>query len=148
MELFTPWHLIVLFVIAALFLLPEVFYILTLQKALQKCAPESQTISPGMIWLFLVPLVNFVVNLFIVLGMAKTLRNEFNRRGTFVADPSPGQTIGVAMAVTLCCSIVPIVGFFAGPASLVLWVVYWVKIAEYSRLLDAPPQMAAPLNGV
>jgi hypothetical protein len=147
-ELFTPWHLIVLLVVAVLFLLPVIFYILTLQKTLQKCAPESQTISPGMVWLYLVPLVNFIFNFFIVLGMAKTLRNEFNRRGIFIDDPTPGQTIGLAMAITLCCTIIPIVGAFAGLAHLVLWIVYWVKIAEYSRALDAQPQMAPALNVV
>jgi hypothetical protein len=39
---------------------------------------------------------------------------------------------------------IPVLGAFAGLAFLVLWIVYWVKIAEYSRSLDVP-QFAAPL---
>lgn len=142
-----PAHLMLLFlVIACIFLIPLIFYILTLQKALQKCAPESRTISSGLIWLYLVPFVNLIISFVVVLGMAKTLRNEFNRRGIFVADPTPGQGIGLAMAIALCCSIVPIVNLLAGPAHLVLWIMYWIKMAEYSRLLDAPPQMIQPPN--
>lgn len=148
-ELFAPVHLLILFcVFACFFLIPQIFYILTLQKALEKCTPALRTITPGILWLYLVPFANLVMAFIIVFEMAKTLRNEFNRRGIFVADPKPGQTIGVAAAVTLCCSIIPFVGFLLWLAHLVLWIVYWMKITEYSRLLDAPLQVVPPLNAM
>ena len=33
----------------------------------------------------------------------------------------------------------PVLGLLAGLAYLVLWIVYWAKIAEYSRMLDRVP---------
>ena len=144
-ELFTPAHLLILlFVAAVVFLLPAIFYCLTLQRALQKCAPESRTIEPWVVWLTVVPLVNVIANFFVVLGLSKTLRNEFDRRGIAGMDREPGQAIGLAMAICLCCSIVPMLGAVTGIAHFVLLIIYWFKIAEYSRALDVQPQFATP----
>jgi hypothetical protein len=145
-ELFAPWHLLILLIVFGCFLLPIIFYILTLQKALRKCAPQSRTLEPGLVWLYLIPIVNLVIAFIIVLGMAKTLRNEFNRRGMQVPDREPGQATGLAMAICACCGIVPILGIFALVAHVVLWIVYWVKIAEYSRMLDFQPQWSPAPN--
>jgi hypothetical protein len=130
--------------IICLFLLPGVFYILTLQKALNKCAPQFRTIEPAMCWLSLVPLVNLVWNFFLVLGVANTLNNEFAHRGAPVAFEKPGQNIGIAMCVCAVCSVIPFLGFLAAIASFVLWIVYWVKIAEFSRLLDVAQPAPLP----
>lgn len=147
-DLLQPWHIVVLFFFfGVLFLLSAIFYILTLQNTLNKCAPTSRTLEPGMVWLYIVPLVNIVFHFFIVLGMAKSLRNEFNRRGIHVEDPTPGQSIGLAMCICACCSIIPVLGFLAALAHLVLWIIYWVKISEYSRTLEQP-QMIAPSSAV
>jgi len=131
-----PWHILILLVVAGFLLLPAIFYILTLRDAVNKCAPASRTIDPGLIWLLLVPLVNVVFHFFVVLGLAQTLRNEFNRRGIRVAEPAPGQSIGLAMCICACCGIIPLLGMLAVLAQLILWIIYWVKIAEYSRKLD------------
>ncbi len=139
-ELLQPWHLIVLFFIfLPLFLLPAIFYILTLSRALTKCSPAFVTIEPGMLWLLLVPFVNLVWHFFVVLGMAKSLGNEFRARNIQGVEPEPGQPIGIAMCVCGACGIIPVLGLLAGLAYLVLWIVYWAKIAEYSRMLDRVP---------
>jgi hypothetical protein len=146
-DLLQPVHLLVLFFFfGVLFLLPAIFYILTLQGTLNKCAPISRTLDPGMVWLYIVPLVNLVFHFFIVIGMAKSLRNEFNRRGLPVAEAQPGYSIGIAMCICACCSIIPLLGLLAAIAHLVLWIMYWVKIAEYSRMLETP--VFTPVSGV
>lgn len=133
------------FFIYVVMLIPRIFYILTLRKALKKCAPASLTLDRGLIWIHLVPVAHLVFDFFIVLGMAKSLRNEFARRGLYVTDPMPGQAIGLSLCICACCSIIPLLGVLAALGTLVLWVVYWVKMADYSRLLDAQqPAMAVP----
>jgi hypothetical protein len=145
-DLLQPWHLIVLlFVFGVFFLVPAIFYLLTLQNALNKCAPASRAMEPGMVWLLLIPLFNLIWNFFVVMNIAKSLANEYARRGITSPEPLPGQPIGIAMCVCACCGFVPILGMLAGLANLALWIVYWVKIAEYSRSLDAP-QFAAPMH--
>lgn len=135
-ELLQPWHIVALaFVFSFFFLIPAIFYILTLQKALERCAPVSRTMQPGMVWLLLVPLFNMIWSFFVVLALARSLANEFARRGIPGPEPEPGQSIGLAMCICACCGFIPILGVLASLASLVLWVMYWVKISGYSQAL-------------
>jgi len=130
--------ILALFVFAG-FIVVTVFFILTLSRALSKCSPAARTIQPGTLWLLLVPLLNLVWNFIVVLGMAKSLGNEFKARGAQGVEPEPEKSIGIAMAVCAVCAAIPVVGIIAGLASLVLWILYWVKMAEFSRKLDVSP---------
>jgi len=120
-------------IVFAILLVPKIFYLLTLQKALNRCSPECRAMNPGMVWLMLIPLFHIVWQFFVVLNMAKSLDAEFQKRG-IAEDRSPGQTIGLIMCIgNLIC----------GPVGLVCWIVYWVKIAGYSSKLAAPPVAVA-----
>ena len=119
----------------AVLLLPTIFFILTQQRALSKCSPANQTMSPGLTWLQIIPLFGFIWQFFVVSALANSLGNEFRTRGIQEED-RPGYGVGLAMCITRVCVIIPILGFFSLIASLVLWIVYWVKIAGFSRELD------------
>ncbi len=138
-DTFQPWHLMILSAFfCAVLLVPAIFFLLTLSSTLSKCAPGFRTMEPGMVWLLLVPFFSLIWNFFVVMAVAKSLANEYARRGIPSPEPLPGQRIGIAMCVCVCCCIVPLLGFLVGLASLLLWIMYWVKIAEFSRLLDLP----------
>ena len=98
-----------LVVIAAviLFLLPAIFYLISLQKALERCAPQCRTMPPGQVWLLLIPLFGLVWHFIIVERMASSLRNEFVRRRMPLADPEPGKALGIAMCVLFAACLVP-----------------------------------------
>jgi type IV pilus assembly protein PilA len=125
--------------IALVCLVVYIFYILSLYRALSRCSVASRTIQPGTVWLLLVPFVNLVWQFFVVIGLAKSLGNEFRARGIPSAEPEPGKSIGIAMCVCAACGIVPLVNLLALPANLVLWIIYWAKIAGFSRSLDQAP---------
>jgi hypothetical protein len=137
-DLLQPWHLMLLAFIGGLFLIPAIFYLLTLQNTLSKCAPASRTMDPPLVWLLLIPFFHLIWGFFVVMALAKSLGNEFRRRAIPSADPMPGQSIGFAMCICGCCGLIPVINFLAGPAAFVLWIIYWVKIAEFSRFLDIP----------
>jgi hypothetical protein len=126
--------LTIFLIVFAVLLLPFIFYLLTLQKALNRCSPENRAMNPGMVWLMFVPLFNLVWQFMIVLNVAKSLGAEFQKRG-IAEEPEPGKTLGLVMCIgNLIC----------GPVGLVCWIIYWVKIAGYSgKLAAAPAPMAA-----
>ncbi len=126
----------VLFVAFLVALIPMIFYILTLQKALKRCAPENQAMAPGMVWLMLVPLVNLVWHFFVVGNMSKSLNAEFQKRG-ISEEPEPGKKLGIIMCVLFCCSIIPLLGSLCALAGLICWIMYWLKIAEFSKKITA-----------
>lgn len=123
--------------IFALLLIPTIFFLLTLQKALTRCSPANRAMSPGLVWLYLIPLFNLVWMFFLVINLAKSLGNEFAQRG-INEGPNPGQSIGMAWAICSICSIIPFVGSLAAIASLVCWILYWVKISNYSSMIAEP----------
>jgi hypothetical protein len=128
--------LIGIFIGFLLFLVPMVFYILTLQKALNRCAPENRAMQPAMVWLLLVPLLNLVWGFIVVINMAKSLGAEFQKRG-IAEEPEPGKKLGMIMCVLFCCSIIPLLGMLASLGGLVCWIMYWLKIAGFSKKLES-----------
>jgi uncharacterized membrane protein len=120
----------------AIFLLPMVFYILTLQKALNKCAPENRAMEPAVTWLLIIPCFGLIWHFFVVMNMSKSLAAEFQKRGV-TAEPEPGKMLGLIMCILAVCSIIPLLGPLCALGSLVCWVIYWVKIAEFSKKLGA-----------
>ena len=90
--------------------------------------------SPSLVWLMLIPIFGVVWHFFIVVNIAKSVRGEFRRRG-IVAEPSPGQALGLAMCGLLVVGFVPFIGALAGFAGFVCWIIYWVKISRFSAQL-------------
>jgi hypothetical protein len=129
--------MLVLLVLGAL-IIPTVFYLLTLQTALSRCSPESRALSPSLVWLGLIPLFNLIWSFVLVICIAKSLGNEFRRRGV-VESPNPGLALGLAMAICGISYVIPSVGTWTTVAGYVLWIVYWVTIARCSSRIAAGP---------
>lgn len=118
----------------AIFLIPFIFYLLTLQKALNRCSPENRAMNPGMVWLTLIPLFGLVWQFFVVINVAKSLGAEFQKRG-LSEESQPGKTLGLVMCILACCGIIPFLGVLCSLGALVCWIIYWVKIAGFSAKL-------------
>jgi hypothetical protein len=131
-----------------------VFYLLTLQKALNRVSRRNRLMEPGLVWLQLIPVFNIVWNFFIVTRIPDSLRNEFRDRDR--DDGSDyGRTIGLTYAILVVVAIPfqvlsnlsrsPVVGLILLPvalANLVLFILFWVKIAGYSARLATRPRYA------
>jgi hypothetical protein len=130
--------IMIMFVFFLIALIPAILFLLSLQKALQRCAPESRTASPGQVWLLLIPLFNIVWIFLLVGKISSSLRNEFLRRQIPLPEAEPGKTLGIAMAVLNLTSVIPLVGLVTGLAGFVCWILYWVKISGYSKQIAAP----------
>ena len=129
--------LVILLIVFAVSLIPAIFYILTLQKSLNRCSPENRAMAPGMVWLLLIPLFNLVWHFFVVINIAKSLGAEFQKRG-IAEELEPGKKIGLIMCILACCGIVPLLGILCSLGAFVCWIIYWIKIAGFSSKLAAP----------
>jgi hypothetical protein len=128
-------ELLVVLVVGLLFV-PAIFFLISLQRALERCAPESRAMSPGAVWLSLIPLFNFVWQFVVVINVAESLRNEFVRRNMPMPEAAPGKMVGLAMCIFTIASLVPPIGVVTSVAGVVCWV------GEYSRMLGAPSGVA------
>jgi len=125
-----------LFIMALLFLLPGIFYLISLQRCLNRCKLENRTMQPALVWLMLIPIFNLVWHFIIVSSVSKSVEAEFRTRG-IRSEPSPGNSIGLAMCILAVCSIIPLFGILTGIAGFICWIIYWVKIAGISGQLAA-----------
>jgi hypothetical protein len=132
---------LILAVFSVVFLIPGIFYALTLQRLLERCAPASRAMSPGLVWLLLIPLFNLVWHFVVVTNVARSLRGEFVARGIPLPEAEPGKSLGIAMCALAASSWIPLLGFVTGLAGFVCWIVYWVKMADFSRQLSMPAGM-------
>ena len=126
---------ILLALVFGILLLPTIFFILTLQNALKQVRPTLRQMSPGALWLLLIPLFNLIWRFIVVNRVADSLDSEYRARGLATIG-KPGQKIGLAYSICGLLSLIPVIGFLAGLAGLVCWIVYWVTIAGHKDRLQ------------
>jgi hypothetical protein len=123
------------FVVFLVWLIPTIFFLLTLQKALSRVAPERRTMNPPMVWLGLIPFFNVVWNFMMVFALSKSLDAELTSRG-IPHEAEPGKVIGLVWASLGVACLVPGLAVLAGLPLFVFWIIYWVKIAGFSAKLQ------------
>lgn len=124
---------LILLVLGAL-IIPTIFFLLSLQKALTACQPDNRRMPPNNVWLLLIPLFNIIYQFIVVNSIAESLEGEFKQRNIPV-EPSPGRSLGMAWCILGLCGVIPFIGALAGLAALICWILYWVKIAGLTKQL-------------
>jgi|SRR5215471_10020448 len=123
----------------------SLLYLLTLRKALARCADQSRETSPNSVWLMLIPIFQLGYHFVLVRQVSKSLGNELTRRGIAKAGVEPGKTLGLYMCI-LFVIVVCLSAFssqlgsttgvtFLGLvqiAAWVCWILYWVEVAKSS----------------
>ncbi|MGA2080220.1 MAG: hypothetical protein ABSH53_06360 [Holophaga sp.] len=125
---------VALLVCLAILILPTVFYLLSMQKALTLAGRENRRMEPGMVWLMFIPLFGMVWQFFIVRRVSEAVMNWAQGHGRNVADG--GWTIGLTACILCCCGIIPVIGIFAAVAGLVCAIIWWAKVASFNALMS------------
>lgn len=114
-----------------LLLIVGVFYLLTLQSTLNAISVKNRKMPSGQVWLLLIPLFGLFWHFIIIRDLASSIHNEAVDRNIRINEPRPGYNIGLAMCILNCLFFIP----GAGIAALILWILFWVKIAGYKTQL-------------
>lgn len=144
---FLPHLFFFFLLIIPIFIAFAIFYILTLQKALSRCAPQNRATSPESVWLLLIPFFNMIWQFILYPRISESLEKEFLSRHLPI-EPEPAKKLGLAVAVLHLCWFIPVVHVFTGIAGLVCLALYWQRISDYSNRLAYPaaysPAMQPP----
>lgn len=124
--------LVIFVVIAALVV--GILYLLTLQNLLNRVKPENRAVSPGNVWLLLIPIFNWIYPFILYPKISESVSKEFQSRG-LPADGDFGKGLGITMPILTLCGIIPVIGALAGIGNLVIWIIYWVKMSKYKNQL-------------
>lgn len=120
------------FVLAMLVL--GIMLLLKLQEALSRCRRHYRAMEPALVWLNLIPLFNLYWQFITVKRIADSLQREFRNRGWHDGDDY-GRSVGLYSCWFRICGFIPFIGPLFGLAALICLIIYWVKIAGYSRQL-------------
>lgn len=127
--------LIFALLLATISIVVLIFYILSMQKALDLAGAQHRKMDPPMVWLMLIPLFNLVWHFFVVKAVAESIQGWAGDSGIQVGDA--GYTIGLVACIAYCCAIVPILNILAWPVSLVCFIIWWVKVAGFNKAMAA-----------
>lgn len=130
----TRWYVVL--PLAALFI-AYIFYIKSLRNTLDQCAPESRLLTPWTLWLLLIPIINVLFHFEVVSGMSKTLKNEYTKRHLMKSMMTFSRSLGISMCICSICSFIPFFGLIFIIPQTILWIIYWIKIVDYSRVLKS-----------
>ena len=138
------------------------FFCSTLSKALSRCSRRNRSMEPGLAWLNLIPLFNiFFWSWYTAIHVGDSLKREFKDRD--IDDGGDyGKSLGIYTLVVYWASVVisnvvslatmqpqpgpggmpqssPIATLISAPFSIaffVMFILYWVRIASFSRELE------------
>lgn len=115
----------------------NVFYLLTLSKALNRVDESRREMAPGMVWLNLIPLFNLGWHIYTVIKLSDALAREFDVR-QIAYQNKPGFVIGLVASILMCTSIIPYIGGLLWIGGVVCGIIYWVQVAEFSKQIAEP----------
>ncbi len=111
----------------AVWLIPTIFYCLSMSKCLRSVPEGQRKLSPGLVWLLLIPLFNLVWNFFVVARVSGSL--EAGAKSAGKAIDGNGWGVGLTFCILSACSILPIplINFLVAVGALVCWIIWWIK---------------------
>jgi hypothetical protein len=101
--------------------------------------------SPGLVWLLLIPLFNLVWNFFVFPRVSDSFRSYFDSTGR----PIPGdygRQLGIAFAILNACMFIPCLNCLAFIPCLVLLIILLVKFTSYKNAIRQGGGGAFPMQ--
>ena len=118
-----------------------ILFILNLQKTLAACSQENRAMEPGLVWLTLIPLFNLFWMIWTVIKIRDSLQKEYEARSLDTTEVTNtyniGLTYGVLAASGIITQFIPFIGILASIATLVFFIMYWVKTSGCRKTLSA-----------
>jgi hypothetical protein len=130
---------LVIFIFVALIVV-GFLYLGSLSSALKSVSPANRKMSPGQVYLLLIPIFNFIWYFFVVTRIADSFEAEYKNRN-LPCENRPTYNIGIAYAIGLVVNIftsfVPGLNILIMISVFILWMIYWVAVAKHTRILES-----------
>jgi hypothetical protein len=127
-------------------LIPAVLYLNSLRKTLLLIDVKNRTIDPNYVWFMFIIGFNLYYHFKLVNSIATSLSNEFADRNIAINQKRPGETVGYINSTFLVTYVIyfyfctfsqikPDQNAILVWGALISWIIYWVKINNYKKLL-------------
>jgi hypothetical protein len=116
----------------------DVLFLLNLQRLLEAVRFQNRTMTPGHVWLNLIPVFNLGWMIYTVIKIRDSVRNENASRWGVSVNEGGTYNVGIAYAILCIAALVFYFGTYANDgfsvvyglislAALITWIIYWVK---------------------
>ena len=126
-------------IVLAVLLIPWFFFLLSLNNLLEEVAPRNRAMSPGQVWLNFIPVFNLGWFIYTVVKVKDSVKAEYAARG-WAPDGDFGYNVGLiagVLGILSVLGVIPFLGWMVSVAALICWIVYWLKVAELKKRLQA-----------
>ncbi len=120
-----------------LFYLPLVFFLFTLQNTLKIISSENRKMPPANVWLIIIPLFGILWQFIVVSRIADSIKNECVKLNIPVEENRPTYNLGLAYCISYILFLIPAIKIIGAFAVITTWILYWVKVNNYKKLLIA-----------
>jgi hypothetical protein len=140
------------------FVIPAILFILSEQKILRVINPENREMSPGSVWLQIIPVFGLVWQFFVVIRIASSISRELatqigesildhSQEQIKVIDDSPTYTIGLAYCILTTLGFIinystrhstsnlRLFGSLFVLTGMACWITYWVRLVKTKNKL-------------
>lgn len=115
------------------FLVPYIFFVLTLYRTAEQISVQNRRIVPSQVWLLFIPLFNLIWMFVVINKLAASIKQECDRLNITYTQQTPTKDIGNIYALLAIASLMPVIGFFFGLGALICWIIYWTQVARYRK---------------
>lgn len=122
-----------------------IFFCLTLQNLLKAIQKENRAMEPGMVWLLLIPILNWIWTFVVVINISKSIHAEYKSRNMEIEE-KPLLNLGLVFAISGICNFIPYLKYIAWLVGLISFIMYWIKANEYKNKIREFP--AAAINEI
>jgi hypothetical protein len=106
-------------------ILIQVMFLLSLYRCFSEISEHNRQMSPGQVWLNLIPLFGTVWLFLTVIRLADSLKDEYDYRD-LEHEGDFGKTVGLVYLISaLVCPYI----------TLIPWIMYWLKVSAFTHEL-------------
>jgi hypothetical protein len=156
-----PWAflagmMVCLLIFLAVYLIVYILFMLNLHRTLNAVSERNRELTPGLVWLSMIPLFNIIWNVIMVPKISNSLRNEYEDRGWSTSNEGFARVSGmiwawggvvnivfsvfqnVAQAADMApiAMVIGLLGCPLGIAIFVCWIMFWVQTYQYRKRLE------------
>lgn len=135
--------IMIVLIFFVVFVAVAILFLLTQYNTLKAIQPQNRTMSPGEVWLQLIPLFNLVWQFIVVQRISESINRQLSSRAfsfeenqpvpLYQQGNRPTYQIGMAMCILNVLGWVPLLGTLARIAGLICWIAYWVQLSNYKN---------------
>lgn len=118
-----------------------ILYLKTLQDILKEIHYMHRTVEPSNVWLMLIPFFNLIYAFILYPKISESIHNHYASQNIF-NDDDYGKALALTMAVLNLVSFIPLISSLASLANLIIFIIYWNKMAKIKHNLKTATRIA------